>query len=253
MKLGSPYMLQHHLSKKENRKAINRPSKHEMQNTPLHMSAYMEDPKITQLLIEHKANLNALNEKGQTPLHIAASLGDERIVEVLLESRAAVDVPGGDPREPSPLSRAVRGGFEGIARMLIDHRADVNQAHQGLAPLHLAVEAGSLPLVRLLVQARANAGAESRGTSPLGLALKNRHQDIVKVLTKALESPPRDPPDLQPPPKKQKTSTTPRSRDSEEASDGVHTISLIDSLDSTSAISSSNIQPKHNSSSSSST
>jgi ankyrin repeat protein len=74
--------------------------------------------KLTELLIELGADVEARDKDGQTPLHVASQAG--------------------------PLD---------IARMLIEHGAEVSaQDKIGQTPLHLASQAGRLEIARMLIE-----------------------------------------------------------------------------------------------------
>ena len=77
--------------------------------TPLHLAVSFRDEKIAasiaQYLIDHGAELNAMQKGGQTPLHHAVARGSTLLVDLLIEA-------GGDPfladdqgRSPADLAR----------------------------------------------------------------------------------------------------------------------------------------------------
>ena len=59
-------------------------------NTPLHWAATFGDEATVQLLIDNKADVNALNVDGATPLHDAIQRESKEIAKALL-------VAGADP------------------------------------------------------------------------------------------------------------------------------------------------------------
>merc|ERR1712224_373971 len=62
--------------------------------TPLHFTAYYNHPEIAELLLDHKADVNA-HEKAKTdatPLHAAAANGHAGMVSLLLAARAQPDL-----------------------------------------------------------------------------------------------------------------------------------------------------------------
>jgi 26S proteasome non-ATPase regulatory subunit 10 len=69
-------------------------------DTPLHHAASAGHVDILQLLLNHGASVNAVNNDGRTPLHYAASWGHVDILQLLLSHGAsvnAVDKEGGTP------------------------------------------------------------------------------------------------------------------------------------------------------------
>ena len=47
--------------------------------SPLHLSTYFGHQLVTEQLLEHGADINAVNDAGDTPLHKAAFIGREVI------------------------------------------------------------------------------------------------------------------------------------------------------------------------------
>ena len=85
-------------------------------NTPLHSAAYYRDPAMVWVLLEYKANAAARNFEVATPLHLASKDGDNRGPNIALS-------------------------LSNIARLLIDHGADVNaRTNVGTTPLHEAAK-----------------------------------------------------------------------------------------------------------------
>ena len=59
----------------------------------LHLAAEKDHLNVVELLLEHKAFVNAKNKAGVTPAHLAAERGAAEIVELLVEKySAATDV-----------------------------------------------------------------------------------------------------------------------------------------------------------------
>lgn len=75
-------------------------------NTPLHAALAGEHRATARRLVEHRADVNAIEEGGYTPLHQAADLGDVEMVRLLLERGARIDVKTEDDRTPQDLARA---------------------------------------------------------------------------------------------------------------------------------------------------
>lgn len=53
--------------------------------TPLHYAAKYGHAEVVELLIQHRAQVNALDGVGCTPLHYAALNGHKDVVRILLE------------------------------------------------------------------------------------------------------------------------------------------------------------------------
>lgn len=91
-------------------------------NTLLHMSAKHGYQEIAQLLIQHKANIDAKNKFYNTPLHLAARKGHKDTVELLIKSGANVNEK--NTFGNTPLRDAVRYEKTDIVRILLRNNAD---------------------------------------------------------------------------------------------------------------------------------
>ncbi len=124
---------------------------------PIHIAVYNEFYKITQLLLEHGADVNARCPKllGYTPLHI-------------LLSSASV---------PADLVQ------------LVLKQANVKaKAANGYTPLHVAACWGSLDLVQMLVKAGSEMHAiNSKGNTPLHIASLQEHHDVANYLASKMK------------------------------------------------------------------
>ena len=87
-------------------------------------------PKIMALLIEHGADLNAVDTNtGNTALHVARRMD---IVRLLLKHGARLDLERKDAFNRTPLDAAVRRKDFDKARLLVRHGADKTTALQYL-------------------------------------------------------------------------------------------------------------------------
>jgi ankyrin repeat protein len=159
---------------------------------------------ITQLLITHGADVNALDAMGHSPLYMAAQHQKLDVVKLLFKSGA------------NALHEAVGRRNLDIVQLLLSHGADVNyvghwkgsvfdqlrrlyQEPAGaeqwqnirdapvydLTPLHAAADSGDLDIVRSLISHGADINAlDSRGDSPLFKALRSQKLDVVELLLK---------------------------------------------------------------------
>jgi ankyrin repeat protein len=90
----------------------------------LRQSAAVGDTAVVERLLEAGAGHDP-DETGCTPLHIAARGGHKGVARLLLEHKAAVDQPDSDGC--SPLCIAAAKGREGMVRLLLEHKAAVDQ------------------------------------------------------------------------------------------------------------------------------
>jgi ankyrin repeat protein len=159
-------------------------SKDEDSNTPLHLAAQNGHSEIAELLLAHRADVNAGNKDGLTPLHYAAMNGKRDVVELLLAHGA--DVNGRMLNGLTPLHQAAFGGYQDVVEILLAKGADVNvnaRMAGGLTPLHWAVQAGHREVAELLLAEGADVNARMLdGRTPLHLAADNDHRDLVEWL-----------------------------------------------------------------------
>lgn len=154
--------------------------------TPLHKAAAAGHTGVAELLLVHKANVNARMKGGDsTPLHWAADAGHKDVAELLLAHKA--DVNAKDHGGTTPLHKAAANGQKDVAELLLAHKADVNaKDDDGWTPLHMAAFRGRGTVVELLLarNAEVNATINTNGDTPLHMAALSRHQfpDVAELL-----------------------------------------------------------------------
>lgn len=131
-----------------------------------------DDPAGVQLLLRHKASVNATDLAGRSALHAAAAAGHAGIAEVLLAAGADVDTR--DHAQLTPLLDAAFGGHAAVAERLLQAGADVQaideDGRNALALCALA-DSPSLPLVQRLLDAGLDPGQpDAAGKTPIDLA-----------------------------------------------------------------------------------
>ncbi|KAI9747577.1 MAG: hypothetical protein M4579_007436, partial [Chaenotheca gracillima] len=161
----------------------------------------------SRVLVEHGAQYTT-QDNHITALLSASATGDEQIVRLLLEHGADVNIPITDEymalwlASPADYEMTVRfgyvfprmallvdlrGGQERIARVLLEHGADVNtrSAHDYTA-LWLASCEGYEQSVRLLLEygSDANAVASVHPRTAIQVASQQGHEQIVRLLVK---------------------------------------------------------------------
>jgi ankyrin repeat protein len=133
--------------------------------------------------------VNAYSPDGFTPLGLAAFFGHAETVEALLSAGAQVNLASRESMKMPPLGSAMAVQRNDIARMLIEHGADVNaKAANDLTPLHTAAARGNLESAKLLMEHGADINASSTdGKTPLSYAEERNHPEMVEFL-KSCES-----------------------------------------------------------------
>lgn len=85
--------------------------------TALHHAAGFQSYGITESLIRHGANLNAVDRCGWTPLHVAAARTRLSVIRLLVRNGANANVPNNERR--TPLHLAARSGDRDAAQFLM--------------------------------------------------------------------------------------------------------------------------------------
>lgn len=163
--------------------------------TPLIMSAIVQSPEISQLLIDNGAEVNGTDQLGKTALHTAAMTGDCAMTKVLVLNGAEVDAA--DTFGATPLMEAVGSGAD-IVKCFIDQGADVNRpAKGGLTPLMRSVWRGGPEIVELLLDAGADTSlqtdcgdtAEDIVADMISAGINDNHPDELQRLLEDRRSP----------------------------------------------------------------
>lgn len=156
--------------------------KDENQTTVLHQSIAEGRITLTQLLLDHGADVNAVNAEGNTPLHWAIGEEQQQIAELLLNRGANVEAE--DIKSRVALHWAVREHNPGLVRLLLSRDADIQSVDQkGNNPFHWAIQERQKSIVELLVEQGADINAaDGDGKSPLQLAVTENHPEIIFFL-----------------------------------------------------------------------
>ena len=148
------------------------------------------------LLHHNGAHVNIPGHGGRTPLHSGAWYGDLEMVQILLDYKANVNVQDPDNWTPihytsngfrtQPIPHNIRQLFPDVARLLLEHGADLNARNNfGETPLYQAVANGTAEVVRVLLEHGANVGVENnKGKTPYQAALARGDNEITNLLLK---------------------------------------------------------------------
>ena len=184
--------------------------------TALEWAAYRDDLEMAELLIRAGAKVNAANDLGVTPLLLACKNGSAAMIDLLLKSGADPNaaLPSGETplmavsrtrsvdgvksllahgahvnaservRQQTALMWAVAEGRPEVARVLIEHGADVHaRSKTGFTPLMFAAQHGDLDSARLLLAAGADVNeATPHDGSALVVASASGHEDLALCL-----------------------------------------------------------------------
>ena len=127
-------------------------------------------------------NLGKMPTLRDTWLHRAASSGQEAVARLLLEHKAEVDAK--DRNGLTALHWAARNGHEAVARLLLEHKAEVNAKDQYVGTaLHSAAMNGHAAVARLLLEHKAEVDAKhGNGWTVLHWAARNGHAAVARLL-----------------------------------------------------------------------
>ena len=150
--------------------------------TPLYYSSLCGFSDLVEhLSTKHPQQVNAIGGKYKFPL-LAALVGKHiRVAEILLDRGASVDIRG--VKERTPLHEAIYN--VGMVQSLLSKGANVNCWQDDLrTPLHLAAHCGELSVARVLVDHKADVDSQdNEGMTPLYLLLGDTgHHDNNSIL-----------------------------------------------------------------------
>lgn len=95
-------------------------------STPLMMASFKHNKTAVLALLFRGADVN---RAGWTALHFAAAAGDLDIMDILLQHKADIDAPA--PGGMTPLMLAAREGMEDAVKMLLERGADATRVAGG--------------------------------------------------------------------------------------------------------------------------
>ncbi|AXK73741.1 hypothetical protein DWG18_14425 [Lysobacter sp. TY2-98] len=148
-----------------------------------------DDPAGVQLLLKHKARVDARDRSGRTALHVAALAGHIEIVIALLE--AGADAALADAQGRTPIMEAVRGGHLEIADELLRQMSDggaaqaarVDAEGRGLLALACESDRTTPELVARLIELGADPShVDKQGKRPVDRAAEAGRWSLVAAL-----------------------------------------------------------------------
>ncbi|MDR2377207.1 MAG: ankyrin repeat domain-containing protein [Puniceicoccales bacterium] len=189
------------------------------QGTPLHAAAEGGNAEIAELLLNRGASVNAVDCHSWTPLHRAIVEGHSEIVRLLLARGADPTIPEREsalhyavwkgnteivrlllenlkktgklahiqaPNSAgrSPLYKAAEGSHAGIAKLLLEYGAHVDERCGSWTVLHCAAEKGCCEMVEMLLDRGAdlNAVDGSCRETPLSVAARSSCTEVIRLL-----------------------------------------------------------------------
>jgi ankyrin repeat protein len=169
--------------------------------TPLHLAAFHDLPRMTDVLLEAGAKPDDADEQGRTPIDLALHCGKRRSYERLLAhgclpNADLLALVGSIERSEriAGLHSAIHGGQAEAVKAALAHDPTLLDQHFpdvwgtggtfGATPLHWAAMAGQLDIARLLIAAGASLEIKdlTYGGTPLGWARQYRRREMAAFL-----------------------------------------------------------------------
>lgn len=150
--------------------------------TPLHLAAMTGNHKIVQILLDHGANRKLKDTNRRTPLHQACLHGYKQVVELLLEPTTKINQQ--DRFGRSPLHLAITCASKEVVQLLVNvAHININIINSsGETPLHLAAHWDCVEIAKILIQHHANVDQQEYNGSPLHIATLYNRESMVKLL-----------------------------------------------------------------------
>lgn len=159
---------------------------------PLDLALKSKQEEVARTLVNHKANVNTVDNKGKSLLHRAIERQDEFAADFLIDNHASCDAMTALDKE-TPLhvlsAQVTDVGMTRVARKLLANGADPNfQDNAGNTPLHRSITFKNEDIFRALVE-HSKISLEMRngdGFTPLALALRclGENDSFATVLVK---------------------------------------------------------------------
>ncbi|KAG1661213.1 Transient receptor potential cation channel subfamily A member 1 [Nymphon striatum] len=119
-------------------------------NTALHLAALKGHFRVIKLLLNHGADIEALNCELWTALDCAAANGHLKSVRILLDEDAPIDPI--DRNKTTPLHLAAKEGYANVVKILLDHNADVSRRDaRGMNCLDISIHRGKKDAALVIV------------------------------------------------------------------------------------------------------
>lgn len=154
--------------------------------SPLHLCGQWGLTKVLQTLIDHGANVNALDVENKTPLHVAIENQHEEIISILL-CHPAIDLKVRDKCGNTPFAAALTIRNHRAAQRILDRlpNAAEQMDSRGRNFLHLAIMKDDLESVLFLLAIQVDVNSrvhDANQSTPLHLAATSKNEMITRNL-----------------------------------------------------------------------
>ena len=171
---------------------INHPYSYSKKNTPLHLAVIISKPRLVNIFIKKKFNLDAKNSQNKTPLFIAIENGDYNLVQILINAGASVNTfheirISSKCQFLTPLNICVKLNLINIFKFLVDNGGVINLVHRKYhSPLFDSVIFGRIEILHILIYNNIDLSLVWEKGNALIHASKNNSSinkfEIIKIL-----------------------------------------------------------------------
>jgi len=158
---------------------------------PIHHAAmWGDEDEINRLLDENIGNLNVRDDTGKTALHHAVSHNQDTVAKILVDSKADVNALDNNRETPLFATLSARKNWnQCMMEYLISSKADVNAANKkGETILCRAMKNFDSKVVRLLISSNAEVNPETKNKKKrlMSLDYTKCDQETKKLLEEAI-------------------------------------------------------------------
>jgi ankyrin repeat protein len=143
--------------------------------TALMLAAFMDDYKVAKALLDHGADVEAVDGIGSSALFCATSYGRVKIAKLFLDHGASIHA---NQEGSTPMDYALTLGDTDLVRCLIKRGMSLNTHNQqGDMPLHVAASVADAPVIRLLLASGADPDTRNAtGCTPLQWVVSHQNE-----------------------------------------------------------------------------
>jgi len=161
--------------------------------TALHMAVKLGKSDILKILLDHGADINAINTKGETALIVGATCSPwekyQQVIHILVERGANIETVDEDGNTAIMVAAKHWNKSLEVIQFLVERGAESSTRNlKGLTALMIAADRGNLPAVECLLQRRTSQYIEENGEvwSAVESATRTCHVKIARVLLEFL-------------------------------------------------------------------
>ena len=154
--------------------------------TALQAAASSGNVEVARLLLAKGAEVNTPSQDGRTPLHFAAGGSSIELIALLLDHKANIDaVQSGHPGKATPMMYALQNGRVENLKLLLKRGANLKATFHGVGAtaLHVAAQMGQVEMSKVLLDAGIKIDARDQyQMTPLISAVTAGQREIAELL-----------------------------------------------------------------------